>query len=116
MYEEINCRICKNKSCASRALTDEQLDELSANVRTIQIQKGETILFEGSFTSHVVYLKNGLVKETMKGADNHEVIFRILKGQTYLGLASLFGDKVNHMSYIALTELEVCHIDITMFH
>lgn len=109
------CKICKDKSCASKLLSDIQLDELSDNVRTLNIKKGETILFEGSFTSHVIYLKTGLVKETIKGIDGKEQIFRIFKNRTYLGLSSLFGDTVNHFSYVALTDLEVCHIEIHSF-
>lgn len=93
----------------------EQLDELGNNCRTIPLEKGETILHEGSFTSHVIYLRNGLIKETMRGVDKKEQIFRIIKGKTYLGMSSLFGDTVNHFSYKALTDLEVCHIEIGTF-
>ncbi len=110
-----NCKICKERSCASKVLNDEQLEELSKNVRTITINKGEIILFEGSFTSHVVYLKKGLVKETKKSTDGKEHIFRIFKSKTYLAMTSLFGDTVNHFSYIALTESEICNIEINTF-
>lgn len=113
--KDINCKICKERSCASKMLDDGQLDKLSENVRTLVINKGETILFEGSFTSHVVYLKSGLVKETNKGVEGKENIFRIFKGRTYLGMSSLFGDTVNHFSYVALVESEVCNIEINMF-
>ncbi|MEN8137821.1 MAG: Crp/Fnr family transcriptional regulator [Bacteroidota bacterium] len=116
MVKQINnCRICQEKSCASKVLSVEHLDELGDSCRTINIEKGETILHEGSFTSHVVYLRNGLIKETMKGVDNKEQIFRIIKGKTYLGMSSLFGDTVNHFSYKALSDLEVCHIEINTF-
>ena len=110
-----NCRVCKEKSCASKVLSIKHLDILSESCRTVDIAKGETVLIEGSFTSHVVYLRSGLIKETMKGIDNKEQIFRILKGKTYLGMSSLFGDTVNHFSYKALSDLKVCHIEINTF-
>lgn len=109
------CLICENKSCASKLLNEIELNNLSQNVRTLLIDKGETVLFEGSFTSHVIYLRKGLVKETMK-INGKEQIFRIFKNKTYLGLSSLFGDKVNHFSYVALTDVEVCHIDGDTFN
>jgi|LGVD01.1.fsa_nt_gb CRP-like cAMP-binding protein len=116
MVQQINnCRICQEKSCASKVLSMEHLDELGSNCRTMDIIKGETVLHEGSFTSHVVYLRSGLIKETVKGIDGKEQIFRIIKGKTYLGMSSLFGDNVNHFSYKALSNLEVCHIEIGAF-
>jgi len=110
-----NCRICKDISCASKVLNNKELDELGAGCRTMSISNRETILHEGSFTSHVIYLRSGLIKETMKGLNNREQIFRIIKGRTYLGMSSLFGDTINHFSYIALSDLELCHIEIGTF-
>jgi CRP-like cAMP-binding protein len=110
-----NCRICTEKSCASKVLSLSNLDELGNSCRTMDIAKGETILHEGSFTSHVIYLRSGLIKETMKGINGKEQIFRIIKGKTYLGMSSIFGDTVNHFSYKALSNLSVCHIEINTF-
>ena len=110
-----NCRICQDKSCASKALSFENLDLLGNSCRTMQIAKGETVLHEGSLTSHVTYLRSGLIKETMKGIDGKEQIFKIIKGKTYLGMSSLFGDTINHFSYKALSDLTVCHIEINAF-
>ena len=40
---------------------------------------------------------------------------QIVKKYSYLGLPSLFGDRVNHYSYAALEDIKVCYIDIAMF-
>ncbi len=113
--QENNCRICQEKSCASKVLSIGNLDILGNSCRTMTISKGETILHEGSLTSHVIYLRSGLVKETVKGIDSQEQIFKIIKGKTYLGMSSLFGDTINHFSYKALSDLTVCHIEISAF-
>ncbi len=110
-----NCIICREKSCASKVLSISDLGILGSSCSTMEIAKGETILHEGSLTSHVIYLKKGLVKETMKGIGDNEQIFRIIKSKTYLGMSSLFGDTINHFSYKALSDLTVCHIEITTF-
>ncbi|MCK5781476.1 MAG: Crp/Fnr family transcriptional regulator [Flavobacteriales bacterium] len=111
-----NCISCTEKSCASKVLSVEHLDVLGSSCTTLEIAKGETILHEGTLTSHVIYLRSGLIKETMKGIDGKEQIFRIIKDKTYLGLSSIFGDKVNHFSYKALSNLSVCHIEIDTFN
>lgn len=113
--QENNCRICHEKSCASKVLSNSNLDRLGDSCRTMDIRKGETILLEGSLTSHVIYLRSGLIKETMRGIDGKEQIFRIIKDKTYLGMSSIFGDTVNHFSYKALSDLTVCHIQIDTF-
>lgn len=110
-----NCIVCREKSCASKVLSNSNLIELGSSCRTIDIPKGETILLEGSLTSHVIYLRSGLIKETMRGIDGKEQIFRIIKDKTYLGMSSLFGDTVNHFSYKAISDLSVCHIEISTF-
>ena len=116
MIEQVNnCRVCQEKSCASKVLSFQNLDILGSSCRTMEIAKGETVLHEGSLTSHVIYLRSGLIKETMKGIDGKEQIFKIIKGKTYLGMSSLFGDTVNHFSYKALSDLTVCHIEINTF-
>ena len=47
--------------------------------------------------------------------DTQEQILQIIIPHSYLGLTSIFGDKVNHYSYKALTDLRLCYIDINVF-
>ena len=47
--------------------------------------------------------------------DGKEQITQIILPHSYLGLLSLFGDKINHFSYTAITPLKVCYIDIEVF-
>jgi CRP-like cAMP-binding protein len=56
-----------------------------------------------------------LVKEYITRQDNQEQILQIILPHSYLGLTSIFGDKVNHYSYTALTDLKLCYIDIDVF-
>jgi len=80
------------------------------------IKAGDVILSEGSLTSHIIYLRSGLVKEFQKEEhSSHEYIINIIKEKAYLGLPSLFGDSYNHYSYTALTDVSVCYIDRQVF-
>ena len=51
----------------------------------------------------------------MRTSKDKEQILQIVKRYSYLGLPSLFGDRVNHYSYAALEDIKVCYIDISMF-
>jgi CRP-like cAMP-binding protein len=113
---EINCILCQEKSCAALNLNKEELGlQLSSGYGT-SYRAGELIIKEGTFTSNITYLKSGLVKE-FKSGGNHseEYILQIVKEKTYLGLTSLFGDKINQFSYVALTDVKVCSINLHVF-
>ncbi|HNY01644.1 MAG TPA: Crp/Fnr family transcriptional regulator [Bacteroidales bacterium] len=88
---------------------------MNQNSRATLFRKGDIILHEGSMTSHIIYLKSGLVKEFRKGPGETEQILQIVKPFTYLGLPSLFGDRINHYSYAALQDISVCYIDLGIF-
>jgi CRP-like cAMP-binding protein len=111
-----SCSDCKDKSCAAAILHPEELGQISKNSRESSFRKGDILVQAGSMTSNIIYLKSGLVKEYVSNTDNREQILQIVKKYTYLGLPSLFGDRVNHYSYAALTDVKVCYIDISIFN
>ncbi|MEI7500560.1 MAG: Crp/Fnr family transcriptional regulator [Bacteroidota bacterium] len=115
-YRLGTCRDCKEKSCAAAALKLEEIDLVNENRTETGFKKGDIILHEGSMTSHIIYLKSGLVKEYVKNQNEKEQILQIVKKYSYLGLQSLFGDRINHYSYAALEDIKVCYIDINVFN
>ena len=110
------CRDCSEKSCAAAILHVKELDQIRENSRAATFRKGDIMVHAGSMTSHIIYLKSGLVKEYVKSANDSEQILQIVSKFTYLGLPSLFGDRVNHYSYAALTDVTVCYIDVNIFN
>jgi CRP-like cAMP-binding protein len=109
------CKFCLERFCAVASLTEPQLDSLQNNCREIVLRKNEHIYHQGSLTSNIVYLRSGLVMEYKKSNNGRDQIVQIVKGRSYLGLHSLFGDRVNHYSYKALEDIKVCYIDIEAF-
>jgi CRP-like cAMP-binding protein len=105
------CINCREISAACRKLKEQELIEMSKNCVDGEIKKGDTFLKQGAFASHAIYLREGLVKESMDGPGMKEQIFKILKSQSYLGMSSLFSNRVNHFSYTALSNLKVCYIN-----
>ncbi len=110
------CRDCREKSCAAAVLAPGELDQVNENSREAAFKKGDIIIHEGSLNSNIIYLRSGLVKEYVRTSSDKEQILQIVKKFSYLGLPSLFGDRVNHYSYAALEDIKVCYIDIAMFN
>ena len=110
-----NCQNCLDKSCATETLGKTELELITQNRYISEIQRKTNILNAGSPISHIIYLRSGLVKEFISKPDGREQILQIILPHSYLGLTSLFGDKINHFSYSALTDLKVCYIDIEIF-
>lgn len=113
---ENSCHDCKDISCAAAVLNARQLGLVASNSRETFLKKGDVILHEGSLTSHIIYLKTGLAKEYIKYSGEKEQILQIIKKHSYLGMPSLFGDRINHYSYAALEDCSICYIDINKFN
>ncbi|MCT4602078.1 MAG: Crp/Fnr family transcriptional regulator [Marinifilum sp.] len=110
-----NCQVCDDRSCASQTLSALELELLSKSCNEVKFDKGEIILTEGFGTSHIVYLREGLVKEYGKNELQEEHILQVVKPHSYLGLHSIFSNTNNHYSYAALTSVRVCFIELSVF-
>jgi CRP-like cAMP-binding protein len=110
-----HCIDCRDKSCAAALLNDHETHMIYNNRHVSKVRRRSNIISEGSPVSHILYLRSGLVKEYRMRPDNQEQILQIIKPHSYLGMTSLFADRINHFSYEALTDLNVCYIDSDVF-
>jgi CRP-like cAMP-binding protein len=95
-------------------LGDQDYERLSCSNALVKFQNKDSIIKQGMFSTNVVYLRKGLVKIHITGP-SHEQILRIVPAPCYLGLPTTIGDKTNQYSVTALSEAEVCFIDISAF-
>jgi len=109
-----DCKICVLKSKAAETLDDDKLEHLSCNNAMVKFEKGDSIIRQGTFSTNVVYLRNGLAKIHITGP-HHEQIVRIVQAPCYLGLPTTIGEKINQYSVTAIKDVEVCFIDISAF-
>ncbi|MDD2995217.1 MAG: Crp/Fnr family transcriptional regulator [Paludibacter sp.] len=109
-----DCKLCPFNTRATSMLSEESFGQLSDNHLELKFKKGDTIIKQGMFSTNVVFLRRGLAKIHLNGP-YHEQIVRLVKAPTYLGLPTTFGDKVNQYSVTAVTETEVCYIDVHIF-
>ena len=109
-----NCTTCRFMSKAAETLNQEHLGFLSCNKAMVQFTKGDSIIKQGMFSTNLFFLPNPFLK-IHSAAPYHEQIVRLVKAPTYLGLPTTFGDKINQYSVTAVTDAEVCYIDVKVF-
>lgn len=113
MREE--CISCPFKSIAASKLEECKMHSLTSNHVTIKMLKGEPVIKQGTFSTNVAFLRKGFAKIHITGPTS-EQITRIVKAPSYLGLPTTMGVKINQYSVTAVSDVEVCFIDINMFN
>ena len=114
--QEIKCHDCIVKSIPAGKLTSEQLNMLNSNCARISFIKGENIIKQGAFTTNIVYIKSGLIKEHMSGPNGKDEIMKITKAPAYIGVPSALGGRIHKYSCTALEPTSVCFIDLHIFN
>jgi len=106
------CVSCKTKSICFKQLSNDELKLANVNRVQIQFKKGEIISKQGSFVTHVMYLKNGFAKVYKETDIDHNLILDIIPSGKLIGLTSLFNqDNIARFSVAALDNTVVCSID-----
>lgn len=104
------CYTCKIESCFFQSLSDDENEKFNNKIE-LKFKKGQIICKQGSFASHVVFLKEGLVKLYTEGEQKNTII-SIYKQPVYIGLVSVFGSDYYQFSISAIEDTTLCIIDI----
>lgn len=106
-----NCDLCPNRSSCFNDLSINELKSISKNKVTILFKKGETMLKQNAFASHIYFIKKGLVKIFLEGKDKSLIIEIAGKG-AMVGVTSLNYNKVYNFSVAAIKDVEACEINL----
>ena len=111
-YQKTKCLECKEKSLCFKQLNEEELILTNENRVQINFKKGENISKQGSFVTHIMYLKSGFAKVYKETDIDHNLILDIIPEGKLIGLTSLFNtDNIARFSVSALENAVVCSID-----
>ena len=80
----------------------------------VRFKRGDSIIKQGMFSTNIAYLRSGLAKIHLTGPSQEQIV-RLVKAPSYLGLPTSIGDKINQYSVTAISEAEVCYIDMASF-
>jgi CRP/FNR family transcriptional regulator len=112
MIQEVKCQVCKSKSKCFSTLQNNELALANDNKVQIHFKKGEVISKQGSFVTHIMYLRNGFAKIYKEISLEHNLILDIIPAGKLIGLTSLFNqDNIARFSVAALENATVCSID-----
>lgn len=109
-----DCRNCPFKTKATSMLSEYSLDQLTTNHLELKLKKGESIIKQGTYSTNVIFLRTGLAKIHIAGPYSEQIV-KMVNAPSYLGLPTTFGSKINQYSVTAVSDAEVCFIDLEVF-
>ena len=93
-------------------LTKEQAYRLNTAGLAVTHTSNEVIFKQNKPVSHLMFLKEGLVKTFREIKQDKQIIIKIFKPGEYINLVSLFGDNLNHSSATSLAESNLIYIEL----
>ncbi|NBC84082.1 MAG: cyclic nucleotide-binding domain-containing protein [Bacteroidetes bacterium] len=78
--------------------------------RDVNYTRGETIFKQGTFISHIVFIRNGLVKASVESDNGRTTVVKLISSNQFLGLPVLFGSDFHGMSCTAMKDTCVCQV------
>lgn len=110
-----SCSIGTNQLECLDLLTEEEYAFLQSKMVDVSYQKGEVICKQGSFISHVMVLREGLVKTYIEGTGDN-LVLQIFSPVNVIGLSNLYeGNSVLHHSTQAYVDSKLSLIEINAF-
>ena len=94
-----------------RELFPEELKQIDEKRTQLVYQKGENLLKQGAFATHVIYVIDGLVKLYLQTGINRQINIRLARRGDFLAFPILFGEKVYGYSAVAVKNSTVSMID-----
>ena len=110
-----NCSLCNNKSTCFEQLNDDEFEFINTKRVEIKYKKGEVIAKQGSFATHILFLKKGLVKVYKEINNEHNLILSFFPEKNLIGLPALFGNEILQYSVAAIEDSTICAIDKKRF-
>jgi CRP-like cAMP-binding protein len=97
-------------------LTDNELQDVLENSNVVNFNKKEIIFRQNTRTSHIMFIKSGMVKIFKEGRNGRYIILKVALPSDFLGLLSIYGGDKHHYSSSAIQDSEICFVDINVFN
>lgn len=116
MKKDINTDLFLNHLTSTKTLSDKEIENVLDHSNHVTYKKKDIIFKQNTFTSHVMFIKSGLVKVFKEGRNNKSIILKIATPGNFLGLISIFGESTFQYSATAIEECEITFIDINVYY
>jgi CRP/FNR family transcriptional regulator, polysaccharide utilization system transcription regulator len=96
-------------------LSESEIELIKQKSNIVSYQKGNNIFLQQTRTSHIMYIKSGLVKIYKEGRMGKKIILNLETSGSFLGLMSVFGKEIHEYSASAIEPTEILFIDVNSF-
>ncbi|NVO11934.1 MAG: Crp/Fnr family transcriptional regulator [Bacteroidales bacterium] len=110
-----DCNKCAFKTISCHYIGDDEFEIIRQLSVQLQFEKGETIVKQGSKSTHLIFLHKGILKFTYHNQSGKNFIMTIVAGPKLLGGANLFFKNTNIFSLVAIEKCDICLIDERAF-
>jgi CRP/FNR family transcriptional regulator, polysaccharide utilization system transcription regulator len=97
------------------SLTDNEKELIDKYSNRVSYNNGDVIIKQNTRTSHIMYIKSGLVKVYKEGRNNKVINLKIALPGSYVGLLSVFGDDIYQYNASSIQNAEILFIDVAVF-
>lgn len=110
-----SCKDCLLAQLCLVHLNAEDQQRMINSTVQLTYKKNEVILKQNAKSSHIIFLKSGLVKHYYDNVNGKTLILMVKNAPHIIGAANIFNDNMNAFSVAALEDSEACLIDIALF-
>jgi len=97
-------------------LKGNELQDVINNSNVVTFNKKEIIFRQNTRTSHIMFIKSGLVKIFKEGRNGKFIILKVAVENDFLGLLSIYGGDTHNYSASAIQLSQICFVDINVFN
>jgi CRP/FNR family transcriptional regulator len=94
-----------------KSLSNEELELLHNKKAQITYLKGENIIKQGAFSSHVLFVISGLARIYLQTSPSKQVNLQLAKQGDFISFGSVFNEDTYSYSAIALKDTVICMVD-----
>ena len=98
-----------------QCLKPEEIEEIRINSNSVTHRNREVLFRQNTRTSHIMFVRSGLVKVFKESKSHRSSLLKIATHGEYLGLDSVFGNKIHQYSAAAVNTCDIGYIDINCF-
>jgi len=103
--------ICDIKAPCFQNLTAEEGEIVRASKTQVLFRKDDNLTKQGAFSSYVLFMITGFVKQYLEGDGARSYNLRIIKPGEFIGLSSVFSGNTFTYSSVAITDCQVFLIE-----
>jgi CRP/FNR family transcriptional regulator len=111
-----DCLECLNRAPYFKILSKEEISIINRDRYSIRYKAGEMILKQGTSSTHVLSLIDGIVKIYIEGMGDRNLLLSLQKPWALMGGPGMHTDRRVHYSVSALTDASICYIVLDNFN